>query len=389
MKHKTILSAASVLALMSTAAIAQEQTLKIGALVTQSGAGASWGNGMLRAAELAAEDANENGGLEVDGVRYKVEVIAYDDAYKANEAVTAANRLVFEDKVKYIIGTVGSAPILAIQPITEENKVITMTLGFTSQALSPEKSFTFRPNPTTGEVAQPQIDWVVANQNIKTVGALFPNDETGEAIAEDISEAYAAAGAELTSTEFFERDRVDFIPLLTRIVSQGVDAIELDGNSPVTAGQIVQQARDIGFEGIIIRTGGPATQEIVNVAGQAATEGMFVHSAFNPNVEAAAAYQQRFVDTYGDEMNGFSPFFYDGTKMLLKAMQDAGTVEDTEVVKTALENITDYEGVLGTLNWTGEESYGIAHQLDSPFYIARVENGAEVIVATCTTAGCE
>ncbi|MFV0333968.1 MAG: ABC transporter substrate-binding protein [Tropicimonas sp.] len=389
MKATQFIMSASLAALIAGSAAAQEQVLKIGALVTLSGAGASWGQGMLRAAELAAEDANEAGGLDVGGVKYRVEVLPYDDAYKANEAVTAANRLVFEEKVKYIIGTVGSAPILAIQPITEENGVITMTLGFTAQALSADKPYTFRPNPTTAEVAQPQIDWIVASQGIKTVGALFPKDETGEAIAKDIAKAYAAAGAELAATEFFERDRVDFIPLLTRIVAQGVDAIELDGNSPVTAGQIVQQARDIGFEGTIIRTGGPATQEIVNVAGKAATEGMFVHSAFNPSVESAAAYQQRYVDTYGGEMNGFSPFFYDGTKMLLAAMQQAGTVEDTDAVRKALEGITDYEGVLGTLNWTGAEKYGIAHQLDSPFYIARVEDGAEVIVARCTTQGCE
>lgn len=389
MKHRAILGAAALLTLLAGTALAQEKTLKIGALVTQSGAGASWGNGMKRAAELAAADANEDGGLDVGGTKYKVEVIAYDDGYKANEAVTAANRLVFEDKVKYIIGTVGSAPILAIQPITEKAGVITMTLGFTSQALSPDKSYTFRPNPTTGEVAQPQIDWLVKNKDIKTVGALFPNDETGEAIAKDIGAAYKNAGAEMTATEFFERNRVDFIPLLTRIVAQGVDAIELDGNSPVTAGQIVQQARDIGFDGVIIRTGGPATQEIVNVAGEDATEGMYVHSAYDPNVETAAAYEKRYVDTYGDAMNGFSPFFYDGTKMLLKAIQESGTVDDTKAVKTALENIHDYKGVLGTLNWTGKDTYGIAHQLDSPFYIAKVEGGKEVIVARCTTAGCE
>ena len=388
MKRKSILAAASAFALISGGAMAQE-TLKIGALVTMSGAGASWGNGMKRAAEMAAEDVNETGGLDVGGTKYMVEVIAYDDSYKANEAVTAANRLVFEDKEKYIIGTVGSAPILAIQPITEENGVITMTLGFTAQALTADKPYTFRPNPTTAEVAQPQIDWIVKTQGVKTVGALFPKDETGEAIAKDLAGAYEKAGATLAATEFFERDRVDFIPLLTRIIAQDVDAIELDGNSPVTAGQIVQQARDLGFEGVILRTGGPATQEIVNVAGEAATEGMFVHSAFDPGVESAKAYEDRYVATYNEPMNGFSPFFYDGTKMLFQAMQDAGTVEDTEAVKAALEGISDYGGILGTMNWTGEERYGIAHQLDSPFYIARVTGGQEEIVARCTSAGCE
>jgi len=189
-----LLVAGFCLGLAATTAQAQQETLKIGALVTLSGAGAAWGQGMLHAAELAADDANAQGGLEVAGKRYKVEVIPYDDKYQANEAVTVANRLVFEDKVKYIIGPVGSAPVLAIQPITEKNGVIVMTLGFTPKALGADKPYTFRPNVTTAEVSQPQIDWAVKSLGIKKVGALFPNDETGQAIAKDLRRPTARPG---------------------------------------------------------------------------------------------------------------------------------------------------------------------------------------------------
>lgn len=383
------LIAATVTASLAATPLQAQEKLDIGALVTLSGAGASWGQGMKHAAELAAEDVNKEGGLKIGDTTYEVNIIAYDDAYKANEAVTAANRLVFEDKVKYIVGTVGSAPILAIQPITEKEGVITMTLGFTSKALTPEKPFTFRPNLTTAEVSQPQIDWVVQEQGVKTVGALFPNDETGQQIAEDVAAAYEKAGAEMSATEFFERDRVDFVPLLTRILAAGVDAIELDGNSPTTAGQIVQQARDIGFEGVIIRTGGPATQDIVNVAGKQAAEGLYVHSGLNMEIDSVSEYVARYESTYNQAMNGFSPYFYDGVKMLFQAMQTAGTVDDAAKVRDALESIEDYEGVLGTLNWTGGDRYGIAHQIDAPFYIAQVRDGQEVIVARCSINSCE
>ncbi|WP_026987294.1 ABC transporter substrate-binding protein [Fodinicurvata fenggangensis] len=392
MKFKSTLALAvgAAIAFSAPPTVAQEnKTLKVGALVTLSGAGASWGRGMLEATELAASKYNEAGGIEVGGETYDIEVIAYDDSYKANEAVSAANRLVYDDEVKYIIGTVGSAPILAIQPITEKEGVITMTLGFTSEALSPEKPYTFRPNLTTAEVAQPQIDWVVESQGIETVGALFPNDETGEQIAKDVSASYERAGAEMSAIEFFERDQVDFVPLLTRIMSEGVDAIELDGNSPETAGQIVQQARDIGFEGAIIRTGGPATAEIVNVAGAEAAEGMFVHAGLDPSKDSVNAYITEYEETFEHSMNGFSPFFYDGANMLFQAMQEAGTVEDTDAVRKALESIESYEGVLGELSWTGEDRYGIAHQIDAPFYVAQVRDGKEEIVATCDIEGCE
>lgn len=381
-------AAALLASVATTSALAQEE-LKIGALVTLSGPGAAWGEGMMRAAELAAEDVNAKGGLEVGGKKYRVTVVAYDDKYQANEAVTAANRLVFEDQIRYIVGPVGSAPVLAIQPITEKNKAIVLTLGFTSKALSPDKPFTFRPNITTGEMSQPQIDWVVKTKGIKKVGGLFPKDETGEQIAKDVEAAYAKAGAELSSKEFFERDRVDFVPLLTRIMASGVEAIELDGNSPTTAGLIVKQAREIGYTGLIIRTGGPATPEIVNVAGKDAAEGLIVHTPIDPQLASLKAYIDRYEKTYNQPMNGFSPFFYDGVHMLFTAMQQAGTVTDTDKVRVALESIDEFEGVLGKLSWTGKEVYGSNHQVDAPFYVAEVKDGEEVIIARCTVAGCE
>lgn len=383
------LVAALALAVPFAAQAQEAETLKIGALVTLSGAGASWGQGMKNAAEIAAAQVNEKGGLEVAGKKYKVEVVAYDDKYQANEAVTVANRLVFEDKVKYIIGPVGSAPVLAIQPITEKNKVIVITLGFTTKALQNDKPYTFRPNVTTVEVAQPQVEWLAKSQGVKKVGALFPNDETGQQIAKDLAAAYKSAGADLVATEFFERDRVDFVPLLTRIAARGVDAIELDGNSPTTAGLIVKQAREIGFTGKIVRTGGPATQEIINVAGAQAAEGMFVHTPINPELPSTKAYADLYAASYKHAMNGFSPAFYDGTNMLFEAMKRAGTVTDTDAVRKAMEEIKDFPGALGTLNWTGKEVYGINHQLNAPFYVAEVVGGKEVIRATCTVSGCK
>src|SRR5690606_18370705 len=194
-------------------------------------------------------------------------------------------------------------------------------------------------------------------------------------IAKDLTEAYGKSGAQLTSKEFFERDRVDFVPLLTRILAGRVDAIELDGNSPTTAGLIVKQARELGFEGTIIRTGGPATQDIVKVAGKQAAEGMFVHTPANPKLAPTAAYAARYDAKYKSQMNGFSPAFYDDTHMLFEAMRKAGTVTDTAKIVSALENIKGFSGALGESSWTGQAMYGSNHQLDAPFYVAEVKNG--------------
>lgn len=366
-----------------------QETLKVGALVTLSGAGAAWGQAMLYGAELAADDVNAKGGLDVAGKRYKIQVIAYDDKYQSSDAVTAVNRLIFDDKVKYIIGPMGSAPALAVAPITERNKVIIMTLAFTAKALSSEKPFSFRPNLTTEETSYPSIAWLVKHFNLKKVGALFPNDESGQQISHDLEKAYAKAGSSLSSKEFFERQRVDMVPLLTRMIASGIDAIELDGNAPATAGLIVRQAREMGFKGPIVRNGGPATPEIVAVAGKPATEGMMVSSLTDPDNKAVAGYAKRYMDKYKKKMNGFSPAFYDGAHMLFLAVQKAGTVTDSEKVRKELERIKEYPGIQGPLNWGGLSKYGINHQVESPFFISEVKEGQEVVRARCNVNVCE
>ncbi|MBY4948097.1 ABC transporter substrate-binding protein [Cupriavidus respiraculi] len=388
MRNTTAVAAGAAALLALAGPVHAQEVLKIGAVVTLSGAGAAWGQGMLYAAELAADDVNAKGGLDVGGKKYKVQVVAYDDKYQANEAVTAVNRLVFEDKVKYLIGPVGSAAALAVSPITEKNGVIMMTLGFTPKVIGADKPHTFRPNLTTMETSQPQIDWVVKTRGVKKVGALFPNDETGQQIAADLEKAYAKAGSQLAAKEFFERERVDMVPLLTRMMAKGIDAIELDGNAPGTAGLIVKQARELGFKGLIIRSGGPSTPEIVSVAGNAVTEGMLVNTTVDPANAAVKAYSERYQAKYKKRMNGFSPAFYDGSRMLFQAITTAGTT-DTAKVRTALEGINHYQGILGTLTWTGKAVYGADHQISAPFYIAEVKGGQEVIRARCTLTACQ
>ena len=367
-----------------------QETLKIGALVTLSGPGAAWGQAMKNAAELAADKVNSAGGLDVAGKKYKIEIIPYDDKYQAGEAVTVANRLVFEDKVKFIIGPTGSAPALAVQPITEKNQVLTVTLGFTNKALSVDKPLSFRPVITTLEFAEPQITWLVKSFDVKKAGGLFPNDESGQVIARDLELAYKKAGGEMVSKEFFERERVDFVPLLTRILARGIDTIELDGNSPSTAGLIVKQARELGFKGKIVRTGGPATADIIRVAGKEASEGMVVHAVLDVGAPSTRAYIDMYQAKYKSAPNGFSPSFYDFTNMLFEAMRRASTVSDTQKVRLELEKLKDFDGALGKLNWTGKANYGVDHQLAVPFYIAEIKNGVEVIRARCTVAdGCK
>lgn len=374
---------------LATSHGAWAQDIKLGVHTTLSGPASTWGKAMVGAAELAAEDANSKGGLEVGGKKYKVTVTAYDDNYKANDAVTAMNRLISDDDIRFVVGPLGSAPALAVLPMTTEAKAITMTMAFSPKVIGKEFPFSFRPVVTTEEFAEPQIAWAVKKLGAKRVGGLFPNDETGQQMALATVKAYEKAGANFDAKEFFERDRTDFVPLLTRLFAQKIDTIDLTGDAPTTAGLIVKQAREMGFKGSIIRTGGDATADIVKVAGIVHTEGLYVHQPINPADPKVAAYSKRFTDKYKVDMNAFSPMFFANVQMLFMAMQKAASTTDVARIGDAMAALSGVETVVGKVGWTGEARYGVKRQIEAPFYIGQIRSGQSVIVAKCGMQGCE
>jgi branched-chain amino acid transport system substrate-binding protein len=263
-----------------------------------------------------------------------------------------------------------------------------MTLAFTPKALSPDYKYSFRPVIPSDVFSDPQIKWVVQKLGCKRIGGLFPNDESGQQVGAANEAAYEAVGAKFVAKEFFERERVDFVPLLTRVLAQNIDAFELDGNAPQTAGLLVKQLRELGFKGAIIRTGGDATADLVKIAGKEATENVYVHQPIDPASPAIQALTKRFEDKYKIPLNAFNPFFYANLQMLFAAMQKAGTVTDTDKVREAMLGLKDFDTVLGKVNWTGEKQWKSNQQLDAPFYVAVIKDGAAQIVAKCNAAEC-
>lgn len=91
------------------------KTLLVGDINPMTGPGAYWGIGAHRAQEVNADKINKTGGIVVQGQRYHMKFIAEDDKYSGAGGVAAANKLIFSDKVKYIVGPLASASIMAFR----------------------------------------------------------------------------------------------------------------------------------------------------------------------------------------------------------------------------------------------------------------------------------
>jgi branched-chain amino acid transport system substrate-binding protein len=371
---KTCVLGAALFGALSGGAAAQ--TLKIGTIAPLTGPGAPWGLAARYAAEILADDVNAKGGLQVGGKKYRVEAIAYDDQYKAAEAVAAYNRLTRQDGVKYLM-VATSAPAMAVKQNIEDDKVVTITSAFASAAIDDKTRYMFRLYSTSDNYMPAYVAWMKKNIKETRMVTFNPNDETGWAHSKNTGEQYKKNGYELLGSELYERAAKDFAPMITKVLALKPEAIDLGSSSPSTAGLIVRQARELGFKGRFVQTGGAGWLEVVAAAGKEAAEGLvnvlYTDTSTPGFNRLAVAYEKKT----GHRPNELIAPYYDGWRVLLNAIEKAGDVNDTTKVAATFSSVLPMTSVQGAeMSWAGRQ------QVTTTEYVSVVEDGKPVIKGT-------
>lgn len=359
---------------------AAAQTVKIGIIGIMTGAGATWGVAGTEGSRIAIDEINQAGGLAINGTKQKVELIVYDDQYKASEALAAYNRLVHENGVKYIF-TMSSASTMAIRDQVEQDSVLLLTSAYTSKAIDPKTRHIIRLYSTPFDYVPPIIRWMKGNLPGNKVMLVYPNDETGWDFADFTMKAFTATGYTITGKELYDRAQKDFQPLLTRIIAQNPDVIDLGPTSPATAGLIVRQARELGYKNAVSALGGSGPREIVAAAGTEAAEG-FVNMLYaDPANAAFQGLVEKFRAKIGQAPNELIVPYYDATKVLLRAIEISGTPGDPDKVRAALAKALPMMSLQGQeISFGGQNTIGIDAQFMTVNYIGNIRKGEPVAV---------
>src|SRR6187399_1769271 len=157
------------------------EELKIGAIGPLSGGGTAWGLAINRGTQMAVDEVNAAGGLKVGDKTYKIQLVMVDDAYTATGGRTAADRLIKLEKIRFIIGPIGSPSVLGALSATDPSKTLVLSNGFAMNILKNESraAYNFRTIDTTNEFAPAMIEWMHRKHpQVKKVGMLGTNDAT-------------------------------------------------------------------------------------------------------------------------------------------------------------------------------------------------------------------
>ena len=325
-----------------------EDTIKIGGNFELTGGVAEFGIKGENGAKLAIKEVNEAGGV----LGQQIEYVAADNKSEAGEATIATNKLVTQDKVVGILGPMTTGNTLGAIQIVTDNKIPLVTPTATNTKITINEDGTrndwvFRAcfiDPFQGEVA--------ANFALDTLGtskAALIIDQKGDyskGLAESFKKTFEAAGKEVVASEQYVAGQdTDFRAILTNIKAKNPDVVFIPGYY-TEVGMIIKQARDLDMNAVFIGGDGWGTGPIVDIAGAEAMNNTYYVDHVAVDDPALAEFAKAYEAEYGVKSDSFAALGYDAAKLLLNAIEAAGST-DGEAIRSALENTTDFEGVSG------------------------------------------
>lgn len=383
--RRTLLSTASALGLaaaispafLSKPAIANEKVIKIGGAVPLSGPVAYWGISTMQGFVDGAAVINEQGGVDIAGEKYKLEIITYDTKGTVADARAATTRLVEQDKVKYVFSQAAASTIGMLQ-ISEPAKVLSMVAcwGYL-KIFGKDYPYHFRAEMSDYEQGFAYIPFMqehYGKDNLKNAAFIGPDDQDGIDCYFSYERLMKYYGIEDRGVEYFNWEDTDFYPIVTKTLKSNPDFIVTSPSPPGITASIVKAAREMGYKGPISSPAASETKTILEVAGEYAHDVVLPVTLVEPITENQKQIKDRFMKRFGD-FNALAGNYSWWIYALVAALENAGTHEDTEAVANALANVVLEDTYVGKVTWEGQKSFGIRRQGVYDCYTTLIENG--------------
>jgi branched-chain amino acid transport system substrate-binding protein len=359
-----------------------QDTIVLGVSAPLSGAAASWGIGTDWASQQAAKQINDAGGIKVGGKAYKVEVRSVDNKYTAGDGMKTAETLISRDKVKIFTQSVGTAPVKAIQALTERENILLFTSAWGRSVKGPNFPLTFTVINTPDEVLAPIYATVKQRHpDVKTVLMLNPNDASGQDTAKDATKFWTEAGIKVLDSLYFERSTTEFQPIATKIATQKPDIVDLGGTPPANAGTVLKELDVQGWKGVKVIGAGTGSDVLVRTGG-AAANGTYMGLAADFDGPTATEVQRKLnagaKEALKESLNVIHMGGYDGV-MAAKAGIEAANSLDPQKIAEALPKVV-FDISYGKAAFGSKDVYGTPQQLLIPIVVTQIQDGKTVEV---------
>jgi branched-chain amino acid transport system substrate-binding protein len=327
--------------------------LKIAILAPLSGPVPTFGEMTRDGALLAIEEWNAKGGV----LGMTIVPIVEDSQCTPDPAVNAANKVINQDGVHYIIGEVCSKASIPISEIANPAKVVQISPTSTNPSVTVDqngvtKNYIYRAcfiDPFQGLVGAK-----FAYENLGARKAFVMLDQANDyvkGLAENFKASFISLGGEIVGEASYTSNDTDFSAILAQIDEADPDIVYLPDYYNIV-NLVTAQAKDKGMNIPFIGGDGWDSADL-NL--EAAAGGYFTnHYSPDSQEPLAVSFRSAFEAKYGKTPDALAALAYDATNLLLAAIDEAGA-DDTDKVVAALNDIT-FDAVSGTITFDDQHN---------------------------------
>jgi len=314
------------------------ETFRVGLEAPLSGEQSTLGKGMLKGAELAAAQLNDEDGI----LGKQVEVVPIDDAADPATGVKAAKAAI-ADGLDGIVGPYNSGVGIETLPLyikaglvpvrlTSDNS--TNGLGFTLQPM------TYQIAPVASEAL---TGWLGAK---KVAIAYDPTQNYTVSVSKALKGSLEKAGVTVTAFEKVQPGKKSYTDVVDKLAAAKPDVIYAAVYFP-EGGLIAKEMQEAKVESQCIADYASYDTGFVETAGVAAARACPVVGVPAPeDFSGADAKVTAYDDEFDEDPGTWSPYTYDSLNFLADGVEEAGDT-DTKKLTNALNGVNDWKG------WTG------------------------------------
>ncbi|RYM02693.1 hypothetical protein EWH99_11030 [Sporolactobacillus sp. THM7-7] len=343
--------------------------IKIGLVTQLSGGGALYGKLMQQGAQLAVDQANEDGGV----LGRKIKLLAQDDQANPSESVKVTQRLVSEDNIDAWIGTLKSSDTITDIGITsKENIPSFVPVGVADNVTKQGFDNAFRNVANNTMQITEMVNYILKEQPTKKMAIIAENTDYGRGIVDTFSKLFTKGGRTVTNKEYYNVGTKDFNDQLTKIKAKNPDGILIAGL--VAEGSLIaKQAKSLGLDQQLYSFGGFMGKQPMELGGQA-VNGLIHTDYFVPTAkdELTQKFVKDFKDKYGKIPDSYySAATYDAVNLYINAVKKAKST-DPKKVNEELRNLKNEHTVMGDITFDKEG------QAATKVWISQIKDGKQV-----------
>jgi branched-chain amino acid transport system substrate-binding protein len=341
--------------LAATVAAADKEPIRLGLYADLSAQTAQWGTDAEKGAKLRVKDLNAKGGI----LGRPVELIVYDSKTSPTEGVKAYSRLVQQDKVVAVLGSLLSNIGLAVSPVAQQLEVPVVVRCMDERVTTPkfdpenpDKPVDVNPYMFLLQPSAFQQSAMIAGYAIDVLGmnsfcSLYsPGNAYALYLAKGFEHYVKKRGKQFLGGLEFQQDDNDYKAQLTKIKSLNPDGLYLCNYVPQNA-NATKQARELGLK--VVFLGNNSWYKPMDKVAGAAADGAFFPNNIAEDDSSLAWFFEKYKAEYNEEPRLHSFSGWDDTSFIAAAIEAAKSTDPKQVAK-AMESITNFPTAMGVIN---------------------------------------